>query len=341
MSITAHFSQIIGVFNPDVETFDKYAKRVQIFFKVNVVKDTDMTLTFLALIGAELFNLVTDLVSPKDPEKLPFKDIIDKLEEHYKPRSNIIFSRYVFHERLQNSSENISEYVAALHKLAAKCDFGQFLNDALRDQFVRGVKNKKTQEDLFLNDELTFDLAVKMAISRETTFKEVSTLQGKNANNTNPNSNSLHSIPGQSTHKPAAGGSSQGKKQSSNKQKPNSNANSKQPPNKCQGCLGNHWRSACPYKDAICHSCKVKGHIKPACRNKGSSSTPNANNNKTHSITGPGTGSSVVADEYLYNIPENTEPYFFDLLVNGNTLKFEIDTGTFRTVVPLNIFINI
>ena len=107
MNKTGHFIHTFGIFTPEVETFDKYAKQVQIFFKVNGVKSDQMTLTFLASCGAELFNLITDLVSPEDPETMELEIIIAKLEAHYKPRSNIILSRYLFHERVQGASESI------------------------------------------------------------------------------------------------------------------------------------------------------------------------------------------------------------------------------------------
>ena len=80
--------------------FENYFKRLKLFFKANKVKGEEQTVAFLVLIGPKVFNLVTDLCSPTDPEILAFKDVIEKLQQHYKPRSNIVFSRNLFHESI-------------------------------------------------------------------------------------------------------------------------------------------------------------------------------------------------------------------------------------------------
>ena len=38
------------------------------------------------------------------------------------------------------------------------------------------------------------------------------------------------------------------------------------PPIQCFGCLGNHYRKDCPYREARCANCHQTGHIRIACR---------------------------------------------------------------------------
>lgn len=42
-------------------------------------------------------------------------------------------------------------FVAALHKLAEDCEFGDTLSDSLRDRLVCYLKNKAAQEKLLRN----------------------------------------------------------------------------------------------------------------------------------------------------------------------------------------------
>ena len=49
---------------------------------------------------------------------------------------------------------------------ASTCDFGQFLNRSLRDQFICGIRNSATWKKL-LNEDRTFQDVLKVAISDE------------------------------------------------------------------------------------------------------------------------------------------------------------------------------
>ena len=46
------------------------------------------------------------------------------------------------------------EYVAELRRLATHCEFGAYLDEALRDRFVCGLKDEGTQKALLMETEL-------------------------------------------------------------------------------------------------------------------------------------------------------------------------------------------
>jgi len=77
--------QSVGRFDSQLETFESYTKRIKIIFKVNEIKPAQQTLTFLSVIGPELFTLLLDLISPKDPEESTLDELITALEGHFKP----------------------------------------------------------------------------------------------------------------------------------------------------------------------------------------------------------------------------------------------------------------
>ena len=68
--------------------------------------------------------------------------------------------RFYFHRQDQDTNKSIAEYVAELRKLAAPCKFGDYLNEALRDRFVCGLRSKSTQERLLSEVDLTLTKAV-------------------------------------------------------------------------------------------------------------------------------------------------------------------------------------
>ena len=66
----------------------------------------------------------------------------------------------------------MSSFAANLKHLAATCQFGTHLNEALRVRLVCGVKSKEIQKKL-LTDERNFDEALKNALRYEAPEKDV------------------------------------------------------------------------------------------------------------------------------------------------------------------------
>ena len=70
-----------------------------------------------------------------------FKQLTDALTGQ-RPKPLVIAERYYFYQQSQRINESVQEYLAELHKLAQHCAFGAFLNDALRDHFVCGLRSQ-------------------------------------------------------------------------------------------------------------------------------------------------------------------------------------------------------
>lgn len=61
-------------------------------------------------------------------------DIVKALLDHFEPKPLVILERFHFNKR---PNELVAEYVAELRRLSVHCEFGVFLDDALRtDSFV-------------------------------------------------------------------------------------------------------------------------------------------------------------------------------------------------------------
>ena len=78
---------------------------------------------------------------------------------------------YRFHQTLQKDNESVIEFANKLKRLAVHCNFGQYLQRALRDQFVGGVRSQSTRKEL-LSEDRTFEQALKVAQADELAEKE-------------------------------------------------------------------------------------------------------------------------------------------------------------------------
>ena len=100
------------------------------------------------------------------------------VKAHHQPRHSTIVQRFHFHTGIQKPSESVSEFVAQLRKLSEYCEFGDTLQDMLRDRLVCGCKDQHLQCKLLAEPELTFDnKAFKIAKAMKAAEKETKDLQ--------------------------------------------------------------------------------------------------------------------------------------------------------------------
>ncbi len=90
----------------------------------------------------------------------------------------MIAERFMLHNRSQNETETVAQYVAVLKKLSEYCEFGTHLQDALCDRFVCRLKTGSIQKRLLTEAALTFQKAVEIAVSMETAARESQQLSG-------------------------------------------------------------------------------------------------------------------------------------------------------------------
>ncbi|KAJ1169187.1 hypothetical protein NDU88_001093 [Pleurodeles waltl] len=65
------------------------------------------------------------------------------LDNHFLPKVSIILQRYYFGKRKQMDDESIEDFVTALRKLASSCNFGENLEERIRDRFMLECKCDK------------------------------------------------------------------------------------------------------------------------------------------------------------------------------------------------------
>ena len=332
----------IGEFEEDLEDFETYIARLEQFFKANKVESDLQAATFLTVMGRKCFHLLQDLLSPIKPSASSYSVLVDTLKKHYKPKKIIIFERFQFYSCAQKEGESIKQFVANLKSFAHTCDFGVFLKDMLRDRFVMGLQNPKTQKLLLTKDDLTIEEAIEIAVAHEAADKDVLEMGAASATTSSSTGGDLFYVKGPAPSR--RGGSS------SRFQRGYGYGFTNSPNTPCSSCGGLHWKRECPYKNFDCRACGQIGHLQKVCQNTSANSqtlrkTFVTNAKATNYSTQPadrGEGSANAsvhnADEYtIHGIHEIGEffskPYVVNLLLNGVVVPMEVDTGASRTLM--------
>ena len=226
---------------PNEEELATYLERVEIFFAANGIEGDKQVPVFLNAIGGEAYGVLRSLVAPASPMSKTFAELTETLKNQYEPKSSIIAERFHFHKRSQRKGESIADFVAELRRLAARCKFEAYLDDALRDRFVCGLRSESVQRSLLSEKELTFATAIEKAKSMEAAQANALALKSPSltiGQVDGPRPRATHrSTPPAKNRKP------------------------------CYRCgKSGHTSRECRYRDAECHKCRKKGHLAKVCR---------------------------------------------------------------------------
>ena len=73
-------------FNPSSDNWTLYSERFEHFMKANDIKDEQKLHLLLALVGAQTYRLLTNLVAPEKPDDLTYAQAKEKLRARFKPK---------------------------------------------------------------------------------------------------------------------------------------------------------------------------------------------------------------------------------------------------------------
>ena len=297
-------------FNPHEEDWTEYAERLSFYFAANgITNDAKKRAILLSCVGPTTFRLMQSLVLPASLDSLSYDDLVSKVKDHKEPAPSIIVRCFQFNTRNQKPNESISKYIAVLRKAAEHCNYGESLSEMLRDRLVCGITNSAVQKRLLAEKELTLEKAVSLAQSVEIAEKGSKDLQSsaipKPATNSDADLFKFNpAVPKKSEDKTA----------------------------KCYRCGGKHLAPQCRFRSEQCHNCGKRGHIAKVCQSRpqNKKAQPTRNSQPVHNVTDNSSDSEYQL--FVVHTP-NGDPLKTTVLVEGNQLTMEIDTGAAVSLV--------
>ena len=111
------------------------------------------------------------------PHNQKDKEITAALKAHFEPKPLIMAQWFHFHHRNQSPGESVAEYLAELRRLASKCNFGAYLDQALRDRLECSLQSEAIQKCLLSEVEPTLARIVEIAQGMEAAHKQAQALK--------------------------------------------------------------------------------------------------------------------------------------------------------------------
>ncbi|XP_073964383.1 uncharacterized protein [Choristoneura fumiferana] len=167
----------IEAFDHHKDNWSTYVDRLEQYFVVNDVKEDRKVALLITALGAESYDLLVTLCTPTKPSQKKYGELVELMSDHLEPGRSILAERYKFRQRKQSANESIADYIADLQRLSKYCDFGNWLNDSLRDQLVCGLYNENIRLRLFTEKDLKFSKAKQLAMQMEAAEKNAALMQ--------------------------------------------------------------------------------------------------------------------------------------------------------------------
>lgn len=192
--------------------------------------------------GREIYKTFT----MTDDQKKLLEEYYTRFERHIKPRTNRLFARYKFQDRVQKEGETFEQFVTDLKLLAKDCGF-QDANEMVRDRILFAVSSDKIREKL-LNEGsgLTLEKAIEIGQAYELSRAHLKLMT---------QSVEIHAV--------KDGARSRGDRSVTKKE------SQKQSERKCYRCgedwHAKHWQK-CPAKGHECAKCHKVNHFESVCR---------------------------------------------------------------------------
>ena len=100
--------------------------------------------------------------------------MIEKFDEHFVPKRNVIHERAKFHQRKQQQGESAEVFIRSLFDLAKYCDFGNSKDKQIWDRIVIGAQDKQISRRLQAKADLDLAMAIQMTRQSELIKSQIS-----------------------------------------------------------------------------------------------------------------------------------------------------------------------
>ena len=205
----------------------------------------------VSLLSITAYTTLRTLCLPAEVKDKKFTDLCKLLSKHFKVEKSSTTATFEFRQCVQGVSESCTEFSHRLQRLAVDCKFDAFLDHALKDQFLTGLRRVDMKKKVLTSpadQTSSFSDVFQIALAEERADKFVEQLQSSL-----PTTETVNKV-----QRPGFKG-----KSAPRIRHPTTNTR------RCYRCNSDvHLADKCPHQSTTCGYCKKLGHLERVCRAK-------------------------------------------------------------------------
>ena len=122
--------------------------------------------------GKDYLEIFLNLeLTPEERESM--MSSLKALEAYFKPKTNVVYERFLFNSATQSSEEGIDEFENRLRKMASLCKYGMLTDEMIHNSIIIGIRDKATKLRLLKEEELDLNKALSICRSNEAASKQL------------------------------------------------------------------------------------------------------------------------------------------------------------------------
>ena len=125
--------------------------------KGNLAANWKKWIQIITCIGPDALQIHTGLPLQSDGDRQNIDKVLELRQNYCIGKTNVIYERYRFNNRSQESDESIDAYTTALCTLAETCEFGLLKEDLIPDHLVCGIRDNSLRKKLLQEPKLALD----------------------------------------------------------------------------------------------------------------------------------------------------------------------------------------
>ncbi|XP_052750706.1 uncharacterized protein K02A2.6-like [Galleria mellonella] len=143
-----------NTFDNNTEDWEYYIQRFEIELQLHGLDgrspdcNNKRKQLLLSRVGSTAFKILVDYFRPSAVTSKTYDELVKVLHEYYGKKRYVLSERVSFATRYRNENETISQFILQLRSLAGYCEFGNTLEERIRDQLVIGINNVVWQQEL-------------------------------------------------------------------------------------------------------------------------------------------------------------------------------------------------
>ena len=177
------------------QNWRKFRQKFEIYIEAHHPDATNRRKCAILLdaIGDEALEIYSNVFTFEHPDlRYDLDTVRDKFEEYCAPRTNRTIEVHKFNSRIQDKGESVDSFISDLKKLAKNCNFTatcpnaemcgrevSYEDDMVTYRIVAGILDKKTQEKLLAERNLTAQRATEICKAAEAARQQIESLAKK------------------------------------------------------------------------------------------------------------------------------------------------------------------
>ena len=275
------------------------------------------TATFITCIGSEALEIFNGLPFENEEDKNDIDKVLELFQNYCIGETNVIYERYIFNNRVQESGESFDSFVSHLRLLSLSCNYNAMREEMIRDRIVMGISDARLRRSMLQEPKLTLKTAIERGRASETTTRQLKTMA------------------------PTEEVSAVRKK---GKAPSHRTGQTSSWPKNCKYCGRSHPKdkSKCPAYGKTCTYCSKKNHFESMCMAKKNQVKGNPRMKKVNLCDESEDSDSQY--EYVETVNVDTvnaatmnsyddTKLFTNMRIQQKTVRFQIDTGATVNVI--------